>query len=56
MPVGGRGADETLEAGQRGDEARVSALEELTPRGIDRLRVLQVLLEEVSDVSGVQPR
>jgi hypothetical protein len=48
--------DDTLESGERRDDARVGALEELAPGGIDRLRVLEVLLEELPDVPGVQPR
>ena len=34
----------------------VGALEELSPRGIDGLGVVEVLLEQLPDVSGVEPR
>ena len=34
----------------------VAALEDLSPRRIDGLGVVEVLLEELPDVSGVQPR
>jgi hypothetical protein len=54
--VRSRGIEQALEPGKRGDEARVPALEELTPRGLDRLGILEVLLEEEPDVAGVQPR
>ena len=46
--------DQLGETGQRRQDAVVRALEELTPRGIDGLRVLEVLLEERPDVAGVQ--
>ena len=52
----GASVDETLEAGKRGQDALVAALEDLAPRRIHRVGVVEVLLEELPDVSGVQAR
>ncbi len=46
--------DQPGEPRQRGEDAIVRALEHTAPRGIDGLRVLQILLEERPDVAGVQ--
>ena len=46
--------DEPREAGQRREDTVVRALEELAPRGVDGLGVLEILLEERADVAGVQ--
>ena len=46
--------DETLEARKRASHALVAPLEQLPPRGIDGLGVVEVLLEELADVSGVE--
>ncbi len=52
--VGCAHIDEPREPGQRREDRVVRALEELAPRGIDGLGVLEVLLEERADVAGVQ--
>jgi hypothetical protein len=46
--------DEPSEPGERREDGLVGILEHPPPRGIDRLRVLEVLLEKEADVSGVQ--
>ena len=48
--------DQPGEPGQSGEDAVVRAFEQLTPGGIDRLRVLEILLEERPDVAGVRGR
>ena len=55
-PPSGASVDETLETGKRGQNALVAALEDLAPRRIHRLGIVEVLLEELPDVSGVQAR
>jgi hypothetical protein len=47
--------DDAVESRWSGHGARVATLEELAPGGIDRLGVVQVLLEKLADVSGVEP-
>ena len=48
--------DEPGEAGQRCEDVAVAALEQLAPGGVDRLGVLEVLLEQRADVARVQVR
>ncbi len=52
--VGRADVDDPGEPGQRREDCIVGALEELAPRGIDGLGILEVLLEEGADVAGVQ--
>ena len=47
-------ADEPLEAGECGEDGVVAVLEELAPGGVDGLGILEVLLEELTHVAGVQ--
>ncbi len=45
---------EPLEPGKRREKLPVALLEERTPGGIDGFGVLEVLLEELSDITGVE--
>jgi hypothetical protein len=47
---------EPLKAGQRRQDRLVATLEQLTPGGVDGLGVLEVLLQKLAHIPGVDAR
>jgi hypothetical protein len=55
VPVARDPLEQTREPAMGGDDIAAAALEELAPLGRDRVRILEVVLEQVTSEARVQP-